>query len=77
MASQGGTRYEDRTMVRGGGSSVAVAHNNSHTYSVSHLQQSLQVRRSRCCQNRLSYAIKTHLKAPKFPYTAFLCVFMA
>jgi len=33
MASQGGTRYEDRTMVRGGGSSVAVGHNNSHTYS--------------------------------------------
>ena len=34
MASQGGTRYEDRTMVRGG--SVA-QHNNSHNYSVSDL----------------------------------------
>ena len=37
MASQGGTRYEDRTMGRGG----SVAHNNSHNYSVSDLSDGL------------------------------------
>ena len=36
MASQGGTRYEDRTMGRGS----SVAHNNAHNYSVSHPEYS-------------------------------------
>ena len=36
MASQGGTRYEDRTMGRGGGGAAAHNnHTNNHNYSVS------------------------------------------
>merc|ERR1719312_1955123 len=33
MASQGGTRYEDRTMGRGGSAAVHNNHANNHTYS--------------------------------------------
>ena len=35
MASQGGTRYEDRTMGRGGSGAAHNNHANNHTYSVS------------------------------------------
>ena len=35
MASQGGTRYEDRTMGRGGSGANNHANNSAHNYSVS------------------------------------------
>ena len=47
MASQGGTRYEDRTMGRGGSAHNNHA-NNSHNYSVSFVTKSAKFERYQC-----------------------------